>query len=185
MSEVRELEPKQVWNHFEDLNATPRPSKQEERVIKFMEDFGSGLGLKTYTDAAGNVIIKKKASAGMENRKTVVMRAHLDMVHQKNADTNFDFNTEGIQSYIDQDWVKAKGTTLGADNGMGVASIMAVVASEDLVHPEIEALFTIDEETGMTGAFELEQGILDVHWSIDPGAICLTGNYHYLHSGVQ
>ena len=161
MSEVRELEPKQVWNHFEDLNATPRPSKQEERVIKFMEDFGSGLGLKTYTDAAGNVIIKKKASAGMENRKTVVMQAHLDMVHQKNADTNFDFNTEGIQSYIDQDWVKAKGTTLGADNGMGVASIMAVLASEDLVHPEIEALFTIDEETGMTGAFELEQGILD------------------------
>ena len=161
MSEVRELEPKQVWNHFEDLNATPRPSKQEERVIKFMEDFGSGLGLKTYTDAAGNVIIKKKASAGMENRKTVVMQAHLDMVHQKNADTNFDFNTEGIQSYIDQDWVKAKGTTLGADNGMGVASIMAVLASEDLVHPEIEALFTIDEETGMTGAKEMDGSLLD------------------------
>jgi dipeptidase D len=161
MSEVRNLEPKQVWNHFEDLNATPRPSKKEERVIKFMEDFGESLGLKTYTDKAGNVIVKKKATAGMESRKTVVMQAHLDMVHQKNSDTNFDFNTEGIQSYIDNDWVKAKGTTLGADNGMGVASIMAVLASDDIAHPNIEALFTIDEETGMTGAFELEQGILD------------------------
>ena len=161
MSEVRNLEPKQVWNHFEDLNATPRPSKKEERVIKFMENFGESLGLRTYTDRAGNVIVKKKATAGMENRKTVVMQAHLDMVHQKNADTDFDFNTEGIQSYIDNDWVKAKGTTLGADNGMGVASIMAVLASDDIAHPNIEALFTIDEETGMTGAFELEQGVLD------------------------
>ena len=161
MSEVRNLEPKSVWNHFEDLNATPRPSKKEERVIKFMEDFGDRLGLKTYTDPVGNVIIKKKATTGMEGRKTVVMQAHLDMVHQKNSDTEFDFNSEGIISYIDNDWLKAKGTTLGADNGMGVASIMAVLASKEIPHPAIEALFTIDEETGMTGAFELEQGILD------------------------
>lgn len=161
MSEVRNLEPKSVWNHFEDLNATPRPSKKEERVIKFMEDFGDSLGLKTYTDPVGNVIIKKKATTGMEGRKTVVMQAHLDMVHQKNSDTEFDFNSEGIRSYIDNDWVKAEGTTLGADNGMGVASIMAVLASKEIPHPAIEALFTIDEETGMTGAFELEQGILD------------------------
>lgn len=161
MSEVRNLEPKTVWNHFEDLNATPRPSKKEERVIKFVEDFGDRLGLRTYTDTVGNVIIKKKATPGMEGRKTVVMQAHLDMVHQKNSDTEFDFDSEGINSYIDKDWVKAKGTTLGADNGMGVASIMAVLSSKEIAHPAIEALFTIDEETGMTGAFELEQGILD------------------------
>ncbi len=161
MGEVRDLEPKVVWNHFEDLNAVPRPSKQEERVIAFAKAFGENLGLDVYEDKVGNVIIKKPATPGMENAKTVIMQAHLDMVHQKNADTDFDFQTQGIQSYIDGEWVKAKGTTLGADNGMGVAAIMAVLSSNDLAHPAIEALFTIDEETGMTGAFELEKGILD------------------------
>ena len=158
---VRELSPKEVWNFFEDLNAVPRPSKKEERVIEFMRNFGEGLGLSTYVDAAGNVIVKKPASKGMEDRKTVILQSHLDMVHQKNAETDFDFLTQGIESYVDGDWVTAKGTTLGADNGMGVATIMALLASDSIVHPPLEALFTIDEETGMTGAFELEKGILD------------------------
>ncbi len=158
---VRDLEPKVVWNHFADLNEVPRPSKKEERVIAFMQEFGNKLSLDTYTDAIGNVIIKKPATAGMEDRKTVIIQSHLDMVHQKNADTDFDFSTQGIEMYIDDDWVRARGTTLGADNGMGVAAIMALLSSTDIPHPAIEALFTIDEETGMTGAMNLEQGILD------------------------
>ncbi|MGB1037599.1 MAG: aminoacyl-histidine dipeptidase [Bacteroidia bacterium] len=158
---VRDIEPRVVWNHFADLNEVPRPSKQEERVIAFMQDFGKKHGLETYTDAVGNVIIKKEATSGMEDRQTVIMQSHLDMVHQKNADTDFDFDTQGIEMYIDGDWVRAKGTTLGADNGMGVAAIMAILTSTDIPHPAIEALFTIDEETGMTGAMNLEQGRLD------------------------
>ena len=157
---VRELEPISVWNHFADLNAVPRPSKKEERVIAFIQNFGKILGLETYTDKVGNVIIKKPATAGMENRQTVILQSHLDMVHQKNADTLFDFETQGIEMLVDGDWVKAKGTTLGADNGMGVAAIMGILSSKDISHPSIEALFTIDEETGMTGAMELEKGIL-------------------------
>ena len=150
-----------MWNHFADLNAVPRPSKKEERVIQFMMDFGNKLGLPTQKDHIGNVIIKKPASPGMEDRKTIVMQSHLDMVHQKNNDTNFDFDQEGIKMYVDGDWVKADGTTLGADNGIGVASIMAILASDTIEHPAIEALFTIDEETGMTGALELRGGLLD------------------------
>ena len=159
-SEVRALSPKAVWKNFADLNAVPRPSKKEERVIAFMMDFGKSLNLETFTDTVGNVIIRKPASKGMENRKCVTLQSHLDMVHQKNNDTVFDFDTQGIAMYIDEDWVRAKGTTLGADNGMGVAAIMALLESETIVHPEIEALFTIDEETGMTGAMGLEGGIL-------------------------
>ena len=158
---VRDLLPVELWNNFEDLNAVPRPSKMEERVIEFIKNFGLNLGLSTYVDPCGNVIIKKPASKGSENQKTVIIQSHLDMVHQKNADTEFDFLTQGIQSYIDGDWVTAKGTTLGADNGMGVATIMTLLASSTIQHPAIEALFTIDEETGMTGAFELEKGILE------------------------
>ena len=157
---VRDLEPKSVWNNFADLNEVPRPSKKEERIIKFMQEFGALLGLETYTDACGNVIIKKPATAGMEGKQTVILQSHLDMVHQKNADTDFDFDTQGIEMYVDGDWVRAKGTTLGSDNGMGVAAIMAVLQSTDIPHPSIEALFNIDEETGMTGAMQLEMGIL-------------------------
>ena len=159
-SEIRQLEPKPLWNKFADLNAVPRPSKKEERVIQFMKDFGTKLGLETIEDEVGNVIIKKPATAGMEDRKTIVMQSHLDMVHQKNNDTTFDFDTQGIDMYVDGDWVRAKGTTLGADNGLGVATIMAVLESTDIPHPEIEALFTIDEETGMTGAMGLKGGLL-------------------------
>ncbi|MEL6916548.1 MAG: aminoacyl-histidine dipeptidase [Bacteroidota bacterium] len=157
--EVRLLEPKPVWNKFVDLNAVPRPSKKEERVIQFMLDFGNSLGLETLKDAVGNVIIRKPA-AGLLNRPVVTLQSHLDMVHQKNADTDFDFDTQGIEMYIAGDWVKARGTTLGADNGLGVATIMALLESKDIPHPPLEALFTIDEETGMTGAMGLEGNVL-------------------------
>jgi dipeptidase D len=156
MSDVRKLHPQKVWNNFEDLNAVPRPSKREEKVINFMTSFLQSLNLDYEVDHVGNIIASKPATKGMENRRPVVLQSHLDMVHQKNADTNFDFDTEGIRSYIDGDWVKADGTTLGADNGMGVASIMTVLASDDIPHPPLEALFTIDEESGMTGAHGLQ-----------------------------
>ena len=158
--EIRNLEPKALWNKFADLNAVPRPSKKEERVIEFIKDFGNSLGLETFEDEIRNVIIRKPATAGMENRKSIVLQGHLDMVHQKNADTVFDFDTQGIDMYVDGDWVRARGTTLGADNGLGVAMMMAVLESKTIKHPDIEALFTIDEETGMTGALNLKGGIL-------------------------
>lgn len=157
---IRQLSPEAIWSNFADLNAVPRPSKKEERVITFIKDFGVGLNLETIEDEVGNVIIKKPATSGMEDRKAVVLQSHLDMVHQKNTDTDFDFLTQGIQMYVDGDWVKAKGTTLGADNGLGVATIMAVLQSTDIPHPALEALFTVDEETGMTGAMGLQPGLL-------------------------
>jgi dipeptidase D len=158
---IRNLDPKPLWNKFADLNAVPRPSKKEARVIAFMMAFGQNLGLTTIKDEVGNVIIKKPATPGMEGCKTIVMQSHLDMVHQKNNDTFFDFDTQGIVMYVDGDWVRAKGTTLGADNGLGVATIMAILESTDIPHPAIEALFTIDEETGMTGAMGLKGGLLE------------------------
>ena len=164
---VRDLEPKALWNHFADLNAVPRPSKHEERVIAFAKAFGEGLGLPTEVDHAGNVIIRKPGTKGKENAPTVALQSHLDMVHQKNNDTDFDFATEGIRMQVDGDWVKAEGTTLGADNGIGVASIMALLASTDIPHPPLEALFTIDEETGMTGAFELKGGLLHAKYLLN------------------
>lgn len=153
---VRNLEPKALWNHFADLNAVPRASKKEERVIEFMMNFGKDLGFETIKDKIGNVVIKKPASAGMEDRKTIILQSHLDMVHQKNGDTVFDFDTQGIDMIVDGDWVSANGTTLGADNGIGVATIMALLTSTEIDHPAMEAMFTIDEETGMTGAIELD-----------------------------
>ena len=158
--EIRNLEPKALWNKFADLNAVPRPSKKEDRVIAFMKNFGESLGLETFEDEIRNVIIRKPATAGMENRKAIVLQGHLDMVHQKNADTVFDFDTQGIDMYVDGDWVRARGTTLGADNGLGVAAIMSILESTNIPHPAIEALFTIDEETGMTGALNLKGGVL-------------------------
>ena len=158
---IRKLEPTAMWNNFVNLNAVPRPSKKEERVIQFAKEFGEKLNLPTIVDEIGNVIIKKPATKGMEDRVTVVLQSHLDMVHQKNAATNFDFNTQGIEMLVDGDWVKANGTTLGADNGIGVASIMALLESTTIPHPAIEALFTIDEETGMTGALALKGGLLN------------------------
>ncbi|MEW7291328.1 aminoacyl-histidine dipeptidase [Aquimarina sp. 2304DJ70-9] len=196
-SEIRNLEPKAVWNKFADLNAVPRPSKKEERVIAFMKDFGESLGLTTEIDKVGNVLIRKPATPGMEDRKTVVMQSHLDMVHQKNADTKFDFDTQGIEMYVDGDWVRANGTTLGADNGLGVATIMAILESKEIQHPAIEALFTIDEETGMTGAMGLEGGWLqgDILLNLDTeeddeigvgcaGGIDVTANRTYKEEDV-
>lgn len=153
---INEIEPKALWGHFADLNAVPRPSKKEERVIQFMVDFGKGLGFQTDVDHIGNVIIKKGGQAGMENAAPIIMQSHLDMVHQKNNDTDFDFDTQGIDMFVEGDWLKANGTTLGADNGIGVAAIMALLTSTDIPHPPIEAMFTIDEETGMTGAMQLD-----------------------------
>lgn len=158
--EIRNLEPKSVWGHFADLNSVPRPSKKEEKVQAFMIAFADSQGLAWKQDKVGNILVSKPASPGMEDRKKVVLQAHLDMVCQKNKDTDFDFETQGINMYIDGDWVKAKGTTLGADNGIGVASIMAVLASKDIAHPALEALFTADEEAGMTGAHNLEADFL-------------------------
>ncbi|MFJ1353775.1 aminoacyl-histidine dipeptidase [Capnocytophaga canimorsus] len=160
-TDIKKLQPQALWENFADLNAVPRPSKKEEKVIAFMLDFGKKLGLETLKDEVGNVIIRKPATKGMENRKKVVLQSHLDMVHQKNNDTIFDFSTEGIKMRIEGDWVKAEGTTLGADNGIGVAAIMAILQSADIEHPDVEALFTIDEETGMTGAMGLKGGLLN------------------------
>ena len=157
---IRQLEPKVLWNYFADINAIPRGSKKEDKIIEYMANFGKSLGLETIIDPVRNVIIKKPATPGMEDRKTVVLQSHLDMVHQKNNDTDFDFDTQGIEMYVDGDWVTANGTTLGADNGLGVAAIMSILASKDIPHPAIEALFTIDEETGMTGAQGLQAGYL-------------------------
>ena len=159
--EIRALEPKILWNKFADLNAVPRPSKKEERVIEFIKKFGNDLDLKTEVDSVGNVVIYKPNTTGLENRKKIVLQAHLDMVHQKNNDTDFDFDTQGIEMYVDGDWVRAKGTTLGADNGLGVATMMAILESDSIEHPAIEALFTIDEETGMTGAKGLSPDLLE------------------------
>ena len=159
-NELRKLEPICLWNKFADLNGVPRPSKKEERIIEFIKAFGNSLGLETFEDQIRNVIIRKPATPGMENRKSIVLQSHLDMVHQKNNDTVFDFDVQGIEMFVDNDWIKAKGTTLGADNGIGVATIMAILESDSIPHPAIEALFTIDEETGMTGALNLKANIL-------------------------
>ncbi|EAQ37628.1 peptidase family M20/M25/M40 [Dokdonia sp. MED134] len=196
--EIRNLEPKALWNKFADLNAVPRPSKKEERVIAFMKDFGTKLGLETIEDEVGNVIIRKPATAGHEDKKMIVMQSHLDMVHQKNNDTEFDFDNQGIEMYVDGDWVRAKGTTLGADNGLGVATIMAVLESTTIEHPAIEALFTIDEETGMTGAMGLKGGILkgDILLNLDTeeddeigvgcaGGVDITATRSYTEEGLD
>lgn len=159
--EIRNLEPKALWNHFADLNEVPRPSKKEEKVRAFMKEFGKKLGLETLEDKIGNVVIKKPASKGMENHKTLILQSHLDMVHQKNNDTDFDFATQGIEMEVVDGWVTAKGTTLGADNGIGVAAIMTILSSDEIAHPPIEALFTIDEETGMTGAKHLDGSVFE------------------------
>lgn len=149
---IERLSPQAVWQSFVALNAVPRPSKKEEKVIAFMRNFGTSLGLETLQDATGNVLIRKPASVGMAHKPWITLQSHLDMVHQKNKETVFNFETQGIQMEIKGDWVAAKGTTLGADNGMGVAAIMALLQATDIAHGPLEALFTIDEETGMTGA---------------------------------
>jgi dipeptidase D len=158
---IKDLKPNAVWRIFYDLTQIPRPSKKEKKAAEYVKKFGEKLGLKTIVDEAGNVIIKKPATSGMEKRKGVVLQSHLDMVPQKNSDKKHDFEKDPIEAYIDGEWVKAKGTTLGSDNGIGVATTLAVLESKTLQHGPLEALFTVDEETGMTGAFNLKPGLLD------------------------
>jgi dipeptidase D len=157
---ISKLQPNELWSWFYQLTQIPRPSKNEEEVIAFTKNFGENLGLETFVDETGNVIIRKPATKGLENRKGVILQAHLDMVPQKNSDKVHDFTKDPIEAYIDGEWVTANDTTLGADNGIGAAAAMAVLASNELQHGPIEALFTIDEETGMTGAFGLKPGLL-------------------------
>lgn len=158
---LERLEPQMVWKNFSALNAIPRASKKEEQIAAWVRQFGQNLGLEVLSDETGNVVIKKPGQGKGANAPAVIMQAHLDMVHQKNADTVFDFDTQGIDMYIDGDWVKARGTTLGADNGMGAAYILTVLEDNSLDHPPIEALFTLDEEAGMTGAKTLGPGLLE------------------------
>jgi len=158
--EVRNLQPQILWNNFENLNAVPRPSKKEERVRAFLRNWATQKNIDFTEDEIGNFILRKPATKGMENKRVAILQAHMDMVHQKNSDVDFDFNTQGIISRIDGEWVKATGTTLGADNGIGVAAILSVFESKDIEHGALEALITVDEETGMTGAFNLKPGLL-------------------------
>ncbi len=159
-NDIRQLEPKALWQHFYSLTQVPRPSGKKEPIATFLEDFGKSLGLETLRDQIGNVLVRKPATPGMENRKAVVLQAHMDMVPQKNSHVAHVFETDPIQAYIDGDWVTAKDTTLGADNGIGVAAAMAVLESTDIPHPAIEMLITVDEETGMFGAFGLQPNFL-------------------------
>jgi dipeptidase D len=169
MSDIRNLEPKELWSYFHDITQIPHPSKKEKRIVEYVVKFGKDHKLETIVDKVGNVIIRKPATKGMENRKRVIFQTHLDMVPQKNSDKKHDFEKDPIETWIDGEWVKARGTTLGSDNGIGVAATLSVLASIDIVHGPIEALFTIDEETGMTGVFGLEAGILkgDILMNLD------------------
>ena len=159
-NDIRQLEPKALWQHFYSLTQVPRPSGKKEPVGTFIENFGKSLGLETLRDEVGNVLVRKPATPGMENRKAVVLQAHMDMVPQKNSGIAHNFETDPIQAYIDGEWVTAKDTTLGADNGIGVSAAMAVLESKDIAHPAIEMFITVDEETGMFGAFGLQPGFL-------------------------
>lgn len=160
MSTIKSLKPELVWNNFYELTQIPRPSKKEEKAIAFAKSFGEKLGLETIVDEVGNVIIRKPATPGMEKRMAVVLQGHLDMVPQKNADKKHDFEKDPIETIIDGEWVTANGTTLGADNGIGAAAAMAILQDKSIKHGPVEVLLTIDEETGMTGAFELKPGVL-------------------------
>ncbi len=160
-SQVSKLEPTSIWRNFVSLNSIPRPSKKEEKIINFLIKFAENNNLRYSLDKIGNLVIFKDATSDMVDRKTIVLQSHVDMVHEKNHDVQFNFDESGIQMYVDGGWVKAKGTTLGADNGLGVAAIMGILESSEISHPKIEALFTIDEETGMTGALNLSDSILN------------------------
>lgn len=160
MSDIQKLKPAPLWQYFHDITLIPRPSKSEQGMISYLMEFGRRHGVETITDEVGNVIMRKPASKGQEGRKTVILQSHIDMVPQKNSDKVHDFTKDPIETIVDGEWVRANGTTLGADNGIGVAATLSVFSSTDLVHGPLEALFTVDEETGMTGAFGLKKGLL-------------------------
>jgi dipeptidase D len=160
MKEIRDLEPKQLWNFFHDITQIPHPSKKEARLVEYVKGFGKKYNLETISDKTGNVLIRKPATKGMENLKGIIFQAHLDMVPQKNSDKKHDFEKDPIETIVDGEWVRANGTTLGSDDGIGVAAMLSILASKDIAHGPLEALFTVDEETGMTGAFEFKKDIL-------------------------
>lgn len=159
--EKKDLKPAAVFHYFEEICQVPRPSKKEEKIVAYLKEFGKKHNLETKVDEVGNVLIKKPASKGMENCKTVVLQSHVDMVCEKNNNVSHDFLTDPIETIIDGEWMKANGTTLGADNGIGVATELAILADDTLEHGPIECLFTIDEETGLTGAFALKEGFMN------------------------
>lgn len=159
--EKKDLQPASVFHYFEEICHVPRPSKKEERIRQYLTDFAESHGLEYKVDEAGNVLIRKNASAGKEHLKTVVLQSHMDMVCEKNGGVEHNFDTDPIETYIDGDWLRAKGTTLGADNGIGVATELAVLADRNIEHGPIECLFTVDEETGLTGAFALKEGFMN------------------------
>ncbi len=155
MEEIKSLEPKTVWKYFDLITSIPRPSKHEERIIRYLVEFGLSLGLHVKRDYVGNLVIVKRASKGFENKKKVILQAHVDMVCEKNSDVSHDFLKDKIKAYRDGEWVKAKGTTLGADDGIGIAAMLAILQDKTIPHGPLECLFTVDEETGLTGAFEM------------------------------
>lgn len=167
MTKLNELQPHAIWEYFEQITKVPRPSKKEEKIIKYLIEFAKNRNLKYKHDAVGNVLILKAATKGMENRPTVALQSHVDMVCEKNSDVNFDFNNDPIQVQVKDGWVSAVGTTLGADCGIGMAAALAILASTDIEHPAIEALFTVDEETGLTGAFNLTADMLTARYLIN------------------
>ena len=158
--EIQSLKPGRLWYYFSEILKIPRPSKKEEKIAEYILNFGKQLGLETLKDEVGNVLIRKLAKKGKEKVKSVTLQSHLDMVGEKNAEIIFDFEKDPIETYIDKGWIKAKSTTLGADDGIGVATQLAILEANDIPHGPIECLFTIDEESGMTGAFGLKQGFL-------------------------
>ena len=192
MSEIQDLQPECVWRNFYDLTQVPRPSGHLEKVQQFLLDFAKKVGVEAFKDSANNIVMRKPASPGMENRKTVMLQAHMDMVPQKTPDSTHNFETDPIQTWIDGEWVKTKGTTLGADNGLGIAAIMAVMEDKTLKHGPIEALCTADEETGMYGANDLPTGQMnsDILLNLDTedegemivgsaGGVDITGTIEY------
>ncbi len=157
---IKELQPSAIWGYFYDITRIPRPSKKEEKILAYLKEFAKLHNLEAKQDKAGNLLITKPATPGKEALPTVILQSHVDMVCEKNSDVQHDFDNDPIETVIEGDWVKAKGTTLGADNGIGVAAQLAVLAAKDLSHGKIEALFTVDEETGLTGAHSLEKGFM-------------------------
>lgn len=157
---ILSLKPEIMWKYFHEITQVPRPSKKEEQIRQYLVEFGKEFNLETIVDEVGNVLIRKEGTKGMENHKIVILQSHMDMVCEKNSDKDFDFTKDPIQTRIEGEWVKASGTTLGADDGIGMAAALAILASDDIAHPPIESLFTMDEETGLTGAFGLSNDLL-------------------------
>lgn len=159
--EKNDLKPALVFHYFEEVCRVPRPSKKEEKIRAYLLEFARQHDLSVKVDEAGNVLMSKPATPGMEDRKAVILQSHMDMVCEKNKDTQHDFDTDPIETYVDGEWLRAKGTTLGADNGIGIATELAVLASDDIGHGPVQCLFTVDEETGLTGAFALKEGFME------------------------